>query len=32
MVRRQRVHERLELPFLYGPIWQVTDGEIPPAL
>ena len=22
MARRQRVHERLELPFLYGPIWQ----------
>src|SRR5437667_3467041 len=22
MTRRQRVHERLELPFLYGPIWQ----------
>src|SRR6266487_4121210 len=22
MARRQRVHERLDLPFLYGPIWQ----------
>src|SRR5438094_2195746 len=22
MARRQRVHDRLELPFLYGPIWQ----------
>jgi len=22
MARRQRVHERLDLKFLYGPIWQ----------
>src|SRR5438552_2493721 len=30
--RRQRVHERLELPFLYGPIWQGNRWRDPASL
>ena len=32
MARRQRVHERLELPFLYGPIWQGNRWRDPASL